>query len=192
MTSPGQVRSFDLSVYYLIAYSTVGVTLPFFPQFLKSLGLTGTQIGLVLSVGPLMALLAPPFWGHLADRTGQPGRVLFMISSGACLSFSAFLWATQFATILAVALAYGVFNSAISTIVDSITLNHVKKLSGSYSRIRVMGSVGFAAMSRRLQNRLSDATPVPMPRTQRVQGKTFVERVRKAQQLRAQGEVVCL
>jgi len=136
-----------LSLYYLLVYAAIGVSLPFFPQYLKSLGLTGTEVGLLLAVSPALSLVAPPFWGQLADRTGRPGVILLAVTGASCGTFALFLVVQSFAAVLAVFLVYGCFAAAISTVIDSMTLRHVLARGGSYARVRLWGSIGFAIMA---------------------------------------------
>ena len=39
----------------------------------------------------LLTLVGPPLWGHLADRTQRPDRVLFLLVAGGALAFACLL-----------------------------------------------------------------------------------------------------
>ena len=93
-----------LSLYYLLVYSAIGITLPFFPQYLKSLGLTGTEVGLLLALSPALSLIAPPFWGQIADRTGRPGLVLLVVTGASGAIFALFIVVKSFVAVFAVLL----------------------------------------------------------------------------------------
>jgi MFS transporter, PPP family, 3-phenylpropionic acid transporter len=136
-----------LVLYYLVLYAAVGVTLPFFPQYLKSLGLTSTEVGLLLAVGPALSMLAPPLWGQLADRTGRPGVVLFWVTLCSAACFSLFIWVRRFDAVFVVLLVYASFSTAIQTLIDAMTLRHVARHGGTFARLRLFGSVGFAVAS---------------------------------------------
>ena len=136
-----------LGGFYLVHFATVGITLPFLPAYLRSLQLSGTQIGVLLAMGPLLALLAPAFWGHLADRTGRPDRVLSVLALGACLGFLPLVALRQFVPLAAACATYAFFASSITTVIDSLALRRVEVTGESYSRIRLFGSVGFVLSS---------------------------------------------
>jgi PPP family 3-phenylpropionic acid transporter len=136
-----------ISLYYLLVYGAGGITMPFLPQYLKSLGLTGTELGLLLAMNPALSLVAPPLWAQVSDRTGRPGRALFIVTSGTALAFSLLLVVKSFAAALSAFVVYACFNSAISTLIDSMALRHVARTGGSYARIRLFGSLGFASVS---------------------------------------------
>jgi PPP family 3-phenylpropionic acid transporter len=136
-----------ITLYYLLVYGAGGITMPFLPQYLKSLGLTGTQLGLLLAMNPALSLIAPPVWAQISDRTGRPGRALLIVTTGAAIAFSLFLVVKSFAAALSVFFVYACFNSAISTLIDSMALRHVARTGGSYARIRLWGSLGFATVA---------------------------------------------
>ena len=133
--------------FYALYFSITGIVLPFLPAYLKSLTLSVSQVGLLLSLSPLLALGAPHFWGHLADRTGRPHRVLSVICSGACLAFIPLLFVDRFPTLVASLAAYAFFASSITPLIDSLALQHVAQTGGSYSHLRLFGSLGFVLSS---------------------------------------------
>lgn len=133
----------SLIVFYVLFFMSVGVTLPFLPVYYESLGIQPSQIGVLLSVGPLFALLAPPLWGQVSDRTGRPGLVLFLISAGSLLGFGALLQATSFAAVLAALALFSLFGAATTTVIDSLALTHVEQHGGTFASIRTFGSAGF-------------------------------------------------
>lgn len=135
----------SLMVFYGLFFMFVGVTLPFLPVYYQSLGIEASRIGLLLSVGPLFALVAPPLWGQLADRTGRPGAVLLLLSAGSLLGFSFLLSATRFATVLASLAVFSMFNAAVTTLIDSLAIGHVARHGGSFAVLRSAGSLGFVA-----------------------------------------------
>lgn len=132
-----------LTGFYFLYFGALGITLPFLPAYLASLSLSATQVGLLLALQPLMSLVMPPVWGHLADRTGRPDRVLTLLSLGACAAFAPLLFTERFATLVAVLAAYAVFVSSVTAIADALTLHRVAHTGSSYAHVRLFGSVGF-------------------------------------------------
>ena len=131
--------------FYLLYFATVGVTLPFLPAYLASLGLHATQVGTLLAIGPAVTLIAPPLWGHLADRLGRPDLVLQTLAVGACLGFAPLLVATDFGWIAATLCLYAFFNASITPVIDGLALHRVHNHGGHFARLRLWGSVGFIA-----------------------------------------------
>lgn len=140
-------RAASLPGIYFLYFASVGITLPFLPAYFASVGLSPRQIGALLSVGPAMAMVAPSFWGHLADRTGRPDRILTAVAFGALCGLSSLLWFDGFFPLLVALGAYAFFTSAITPLLDSMTLHQVESSGGSYAAVRVFGSFGFVLAS---------------------------------------------
>lgn len=136
-----------LSGFYFLYFGALGVTLPFFPAYLKSFSLSVSEIGVLLALPPLLSLFAPPFWGHLADWTGRSDLVLNVVSLGAGVCFSLLLFAHRFGPLLLVIGAYALFNSSITPLIDSLTLQRIALSGGSFARVRLFGSIGFVLSS---------------------------------------------
>ena len=129
--------------FYALYFATVGITLPFLPQYLKSLGFSATQVGALLAVTPALAMASPPLFGHLADRTGRPDRILTLVSFGALLGFLPLAYVSSYPAVLASIVVYAFFTSSVTTLVDSLTLKRVATSGGTFAHIRVWGSIGF-------------------------------------------------
>jgi MFS transporter, PPP family, 3-phenylpropionic acid transporter len=147
MTPPQVAGRLPLVGFYLLYFGTIGITLPFLPAYLGSLALSTTEVGLLLALAPLMSLVAPPLWGHLADRTGRLSLVLTLLVVGATLCFAPLLHARSFPALVATLAAYACFSSSITPMVDSLALNRVAQRGGSYAHLRLFGSLGFILSS---------------------------------------------
>lgn len=147
MSAPKGAGIVPLGGFYLLYFGALGVTLPFFPAYLKSLHLTTAQVGILLGLPPLFSLFSPPFWGHLADSTGRGDLVLRMVSCGAVAFFSLLLAVDRFGLLLLVIGAYAFFNSSITPLIDSLTLQRIALSGGNYARVRLFGSLGFVLVS---------------------------------------------
>jgi MFS transporter, PPP family, 3-phenylpropionic acid transporter len=133
--------------FYALYFGTVGIVLPFLPAYLRSLALSVTQVGLLLSLNPLLGLFSPQLWGHLADRTGQTSRLLTLLTVGACASFAPLLFVDRFPTLVATFAVYAFFTASITPLVDSLALQHLALAGGSYAHLRLFGSLGFVLSS---------------------------------------------
>lgn len=141
--APAGAGPWRLAVFYLLLFMASGITLPFLPWYFATLGLTATEAGVLLAVQPTFALVAPPLWGQLSDRTGRPGAVLVVVSAGAAAGFGLLSAATAFWAVLAALAVHSAFASSTSTLIDTLALQHVERRGGSYASIRLWGSVGF-------------------------------------------------
>jgi PPP family 3-phenylpropionic acid transporter len=136
-----------LGAYYFLYFASVGVTLPFLPAYFVSLGMSATQVGLLLALGPLVGLVGPPWFGRWADRTGLRDRVLLWVTAGTLIAWAPLAAVKGFAGCAAVMAVYALFSTAIVPLVDTLTLDHVSRSGGSYAHVRLYGSLGFVVAS---------------------------------------------
>jgi PPP family 3-phenylpropionic acid transporter len=96
-----------------------------------------------LALGPLAYLLVSPRVAALSDRTGRPDLSLRIASVGAMLCFSTFLLTERFSALWIAFAGYAVFSCSIPPLLDGLALQRVVVAGGSYTRMRLFGSVGF-------------------------------------------------
>jgi PPP family 3-phenylpropionic acid transporter len=132
-----------LSAFYFAYFAQVGAAAPYFSLYLASLGLAAAQIGVLLSLGQLMRVVGPNFWGWFADRSGQRVRIIAVTLACGGLCFAGFLFVTSFWGLFALLLALGFFTSASMPLFESLTLAHLRGAINQYGAIRLWGSVGF-------------------------------------------------
>ena len=132
-----------LYLFYLIYYISLGIFNPFTNVYYERLGFSGSQIGLISSVGLLFAMVLTPLWGVFADKTRRYRTLLagVMILS----AVSAFIWKQQttFLNMLVVATFLMVFRSAINPIADSLSVSYCASTNQDYGKIRGIGSLGY-------------------------------------------------
>jgi len=71
-----------------------GVVIPVFPFYIKGMGASGDELGLLIAISPLMQLICAPVWGNISDRIGRK-PVLMAGILGYGLSMFFFGLATQ-------------------------------------------------------------------------------------------------
>src|SRR5262245_48527108 len=76
----GMVRDLDLArLYFFVWIGALGFSFPFANLFFRQVGLTGIEIGLVLTFGSLAGLIASRLAGRFSDG-GAPLRRLLLIA----------------------------------------------------------------------------------------------------------------
>ncbi|MDO8412178.1 MAG: MFS transporter [Gallionellaceae bacterium] len=129
--------------FYFFYYAFVGMFAPYWSLYLKSIAFNAVQISILMSVQPVMRMIAPNLWGWLADRTGQRLRVVQLAALCSVLSYLGVFFTTDFAGLLLVMGLMGFFWSASMPLVEATTLTYLGKHSARYGRIRSWGSLGF-------------------------------------------------
>jgi PPP family 3-phenylpropionic acid transporter len=133
-----------LRLFYACYFVTLGVSTPFFPAYLRQLGLSGRAVAALLAIPPALQLGAPFFWGFLADRTRRPQWVLRVLCLGAFLGSLPVIVARSLPALLAATLAQQVFATAIVALADSLAIEKSRQ-GPSYGGIRAVGSASFIA-----------------------------------------------
>lgn len=129
---------------YAATFGMTGTLAAFLPPYLKAHGMSATQVGALLAVPTAAMLIAPGGWAALADRSGQPARVLQLVAAGAALTLLPLLWVRGFAGFAAALLCYGAFATAITALLDALALAHCAVTGRSYAALRLCGSLGYA------------------------------------------------
>ena len=133
----------SLGAYYFAYFAYVGAYSPYITLYLKDIGMSAAQIGLLYSIPQVMRIFGPNAWGHLADSTGRPRAIVRIAACASLLGFAGMYFGTSFAWIFAVLVAMHFFTSAQMPLIEAVTLDQVRESPGHYGRIRVWGSVGF-------------------------------------------------
>lgn len=129
--------------FYFFYFAFVGMFSPYWSLYLKSIHFDAVQIGILMSVQPVMRMLSPAFWGWLADRLGNRLLVVQMTAVLSVLSYLGVFFTTQFYPLLLVLMLMGFFWSASMPLVEATTLTYLGKNTARYGRLRSWGSVGF-------------------------------------------------
>jgi len=75
-----------IKVFYFTFIGALGVVIAFAVVFLKQIGLSPFQIGIISGVRPVLGFVSAPVWGSIADRYNIR-RVLMLLSMFAWLAF---------------------------------------------------------------------------------------------------------
>lgn len=130
-------------MFYFAFFGAIGSLIPYLNVYFAQQGLTGTQIGWLGSIAPLIALVANPFWGTVADRYQVHRKVLALCALASGIVSIFFLTVQTFVPLLILVTVLSFFRTPIASILDSSVLDLVRKTGNHYGRQRMWGSVGF-------------------------------------------------
>ncbi len=136
-----------VALFYFVLYTSVGIILPYLPPYYRSLGFSGKEIALAVSLQPLLTIVVPPIWGYLADRTRRPVWLLHVATTGAALAFVPMLFADTVAAVVATLALFSVFSTPLGSLIDSVAVVEARRIGTDYARLRLWGSLGFVAAS---------------------------------------------
>ncbi len=133
-----------LAAFYFAYFAYGGAYMPYFPVFLAGRGLDAREIALVLALPQLARLVAPAFWGWLADRTGAHRAIVVGSCAAIALCFAVLPAVQGVAALAAVVALMSLLSAGALPLVEAITLGSLAG-AGRYGPIRLWGSVGFIA-----------------------------------------------
>lgn len=144
-TRPAGLPYWRLSGFYFFVFVTVGILLPYWALYLKSIGMDSRQIGILSSIIVFSKIFITYFWGWIVDHTGKRIRVIQIASLLSAISFIAAVFVRDFYALALTLFLFSLFWSAILPQIEAATLAHLGKATDAYTSIRVWGSIGFIA-----------------------------------------------
>lgn len=137
------VPYWKLSGFYFFYFASLGVLVPYWSLYLKSLEFSSFTIGSLVAILPATKLVAPYIWGWLADHTRRSMLIIRIASLLALLSFSLVFVSQQLWWLTFAMLLFSFFWNAMLPQFEAMTLNHLGDDAHHYSMIRLWGSLGF-------------------------------------------------
>lgn len=132
-----------LAVWYFFYFAFVGAFSPYFTLYLKELGLSPWEIGVLMSVPQVMRLLAPNVWGWLADHRGERTLIVRLAAACSAIGFLGFFFSRDYSAMFVAMSLVWFFWSAALPLVEAMTLDQLAGQTERYGRVRLWGSVGF-------------------------------------------------
>lgn len=145
MTKTFDQTSISLKGFYLLSFFGLGSLFPLLGVYFKEeVGLGGTEIGTLMSIGPVVMIFAQPLWGIVTDYIRRPRSVLVLsLVLTAVFGYSIYLL-ESYIWLIALLIVFSFMQSALVPVSDSILLNYVQKENKQYGNYRLFGAIGFA------------------------------------------------
>jgi MFS transporter, PPP family, 3-phenylpropionic acid transporter len=133
----------SVKALYFLYYAAYGIFVTYANLYYHSIGLSGTQIGLVNTLAPLVGIFSGALWGMVNDRFGRIRLLLLLTGTGTILSVLGLSQARTFLSIMPLAGLYSLFTSPIPPLLDNINLSLLGGRNEHYGRQRIFGSLGY-------------------------------------------------
>ncbi len=136
-------------LFFSLEYAGIGILMPYLALYLASIGLSGTQIGGLLALGPLIAFLVQPVWGLVTDIYHLHRRALVLACFGAAAAIAAFAATADYRLLLVLYALHAVMRAPVAILGTSLALEHLEQNGqrDTFGGIRLWGSIGFAVTS---------------------------------------------
>ncbi|MCL7747402.1 MFS transporter [Halalkalibacter alkaliphilus] len=138
---------YRLMAYLFFAHSTITIINGYIPVFFKSQGLTGSQVGLLMAIGPCATIIAQPMWGYLSDKYKSIKKMILIALIGLSVTTITFMFVNTYAGYLVMMFILFFFVSPTTALGDSLAQKTSVQKKVSFGRIRLWGSLGFAITS---------------------------------------------
>lgn len=133
--------------FYFLFYAAMASFLPFIVLFYQQLNFSGTQIGLLTGIPPLITLAAGPFWTNLADSTRRHTLIMGIGILMAAVTAFTLPALTNFTAIFILVIMFNIFFAPVSSLSDSATMSMLGEERSMYGRVRLGGTIGWGVFA---------------------------------------------
>lgn len=132
-----------LSSNYFSFFIYLGIISPFWAIWLKSKGLSASEIGIIIALPHIMKIFIAPLVSQAADHAQEYWRPLFICTCLTVILSTFYFVADGFWMILLISVAVNIFLPALMPLLETITTRQTVKHQLNYGRIRSFGSLSF-------------------------------------------------
>jgi PPP family 3-phenylpropionic acid transporter len=129
--------------FNVLLFAGIASVSPFIVLYYQGLGFTGTQIGLLTGITPLITFFSVPLWTGLADATRRHRLIMSLAILVGVMTLFVFPLLNTFVSILLIAILLYTFLAPVSSFADSATMFMLADEKEMYGRIRLGGTIGF-------------------------------------------------
>lgn len=138
-------RALQLGLFYCAVFVGTGVSLPYMPLWFEAQGLSGAQIGLILSAPMLARIVVSPALAIWADGFALRRTPILLFGLAAGLFYSLIGVTQGFAIWLICWLAASSFLATVTPLADVLSMRRARLEGFNYGHARGLGSVAFVA-----------------------------------------------
>lgn len=129
--------------FYFLYFAGIASFAPYMVLYYQSVGLTGSQIGLLTGITPLVTMFSVPFWTGLADTTNRHRLIMSVTMLVGIIALLIFPYLNTYLLIFIVAIVFFTFFTSVVAFSDSATMLMLGKQKDLYGRVRLGGTIGF-------------------------------------------------
>jgi PPP family 3-phenylpropionic acid transporter len=133
--------------FNFLLFAAIACVVPFIVLYYQELGFTGTQIGLLTGITPLITFFSAPLWTGLADATRRHRLMMSLAILVGVITLSVFPLLNGFVPVLLIAFLLNTFVAPVTPFADSATMFMLADEKEMYSRIRLGGTIGYGLVA---------------------------------------------
>jgi PPP family 3-phenylpropionic acid transporter len=135
------------SAFYFMYFGALSFLMPFLALYYQSAGYSGSQIGLLTGIAPLITLVGGPFWTGIADSTRRHKTIITAAIAAAIGLALLVPLVNSFTILFGLVVLFSFFSSPIVSLADSATMFMLGEEKHRYGQIRLWGSVGWGLVA---------------------------------------------
>ena len=133
-------------------WAVMAVYTPFVAAYYTQCGLSTQQIGILLAIGPLMAILIQPQWARVSDATGKRRGILMLAALGSGVTVLLYTVKAGFYAFIIATVCFTAFQTAILPLSDALIIQTAHNQGSDFAKIRMGGTIGYAIVALVLGN----------------------------------------
>lgn len=135
------------SIYYFLSYGAISILFPYLALFYQAQGLTGSQIGLLAAISPIISFFGAPLWTGAADASRRHKLLAMLSILGVVIVSFIFPNITTFGGLLLMICLFATFMAPSASLVDSAVLALLGERRERYGRVRAWGTIGYGLIA---------------------------------------------
>ncbi|AJS60428.1 MFS transporter [Paenibacillus sp. IHBB 10380] len=138
---------FSLKLFNFLIYGTMVIFTSFFQLYLQDAGMNKFEIGSLLALGPIVSILANPFWRFWSDRILNMRRVLLIMMTGTLVMVQLLFHSDTYAMVYISMILFFFFQSPVFSHSNSLILGYIEDTGYKFGSFRLWGSMGWAIIA---------------------------------------------
>lgn len=132
-----------LGLLNFFIYGTMVIFAAFFQLYLQDIGLDKLEIGSLMAIGPIISLLAHPFWRYWSDREGNLRNTLLIIMIGLLITIHLVFRVNTFQMLYFSMILLYFFQSPLLSQTNCLILGYIEGTEQKFKVYRLWGSLGW-------------------------------------------------
>jgi MFS transporter, PPP family, 3-phenylpropionic acid transporter len=136
------------SLLYFFVCGAMACYYPFMVIYYQSRNIKYSQIGMLLAINSLVAVIAQPVWGILTDKYLNKKKSFLIVLTASTILILGFVPAKSFGFIAIWIMIFMIFQSPTQSISDAYCYEAIDSFKTlQYGKLRLMGSIGYAIIA---------------------------------------------
>lgn len=121
----------------------MGLYAPYFPIFLNELGLSSTEIGILIGIPLMVRLFAGFITSSAADLSGNRALALTLFALGSAAFMALMTFASSFWLLVLLMLSCALLWTSVVPVTDAIAIDVCRRTGAKWGQVRTPGSLSF-------------------------------------------------